>query len=59
VNKAYKGILDEINELLEDSAGIKAPVEDYIDFLEEISSSIEMSLIAANEDLERMNAEDE
>jgi hypothetical protein len=58
MNKEYKIAWEEIKDLLEDACLIKAPIADYVEFLEEVSSYVEVSLEAAEADLARIEDDD-
>jgi hypothetical protein len=58
MNKQYKSIVSEIKDLLEDACSIKVPVQEYIEFLEEVSSDVEGYLMAAQDDLARLEDEE-
>lgn len=53
MRKAYKDKLDELDKLLESICTIKAPVEEYIECLEEAQTKVESFLEAGQEDLRR------
>lgn len=45
---------DAVKEQLEELAGVKCPVEEYLEALEDVQNHVEASIEAAKEDLKRM-----